>query len=120
MSNASSGAPAPISFEDFQKLDIRVGRIVEAGEFPEARKPAYKLAIDFGPDIGVRKSSAQLTRRYTAGELGGRLVLAVVNFQPRQIGPFVSEVLTLGVPDADGAVVLISPEREVPLGVRLF
>ena len=108
------------TFADFEKVDIRVGRIVRADPFPEARKPAYKLTIDFGADVGVKKSSAQLTRVYAPEELTGRLVLAVVNFPPRQIGPFRSEVLTLGVPDAEGAVVLIAPEREVPLGGRLF
>ena len=108
------------TFADFEKVDIRVGRIVRAEPFPEARKPAYKLTIDFGADVGVKKSSAQLTRIYAPEELIGRLVLAVVNFPPRQIGPFRSEVLTLGVPVAEGAVVLIAPEREVPLGGRLF
>ena len=109
-----------ISFADFERVDIRVGRVVRVEEFPEARKPAYKLVIDFGPDIGTRKSSAQLTQRYRREELEGRLVLAVVNFPPRQIGPFMSEVLTLGVPDADGAVILLSPERDVPLGGKMF
>jgi tRNA-binding protein len=109
-----------VTFADFEKVDIRVGRIVRVEAFPEARKPAYKLTIDFGPEVGLKKSSAQLTRVYTAAELHGRLVLAVVNFPPRQIGPFRSEVLTLGVPDAEGAVVLITPERDVPLGGRLF
>ena len=109
-----------ITMDDFEKVDVRVGRIVRAEDFPEARKPAYKLTIDFGPDLGLRKSSAQLTRIYGREELEGRLVLAVVNFPPRQIGPFLSEVLTLGVPDAAGAVVLIAPDRDVPLGVRLF
>jgi tRNA-binding protein len=109
-----------IAFADFEKVDIRVGRIVKADEFPEARKPAYKLAIDFGPAIGVRSSSAQLTRHYRRDELDGRLVLAVVNFPPRQIGPFMSEVLTLGVPDADGAVVLLVPDKNVPIGGRMF
>ena len=109
-----------IAFADFEKVDIRVGRIVRAEDFPEARKPAYKLTIDFGPDLGTRRSSAQLTRRYTRGELEGRLVVAVVNFPPRQIGPFMSEVLTLGVPDAEGAVVLLTPDKDVPLGGRLF
>jgi tRNA-binding protein len=108
------------TFADFERIDIRVGRIVRAEAFPEARKPAYKLTIDFGPDVGVKQSSAQLTRVYAAEALPGRLVLAVVNFPPRQIGPFRSEVLTLGVPDAEGAVVLIAPERDVPLGGRLF
>ena len=108
------------TFADFEKIDIRVGRIVRAEPFPEARKPAYKLTIDFGPEIGLKKSSAQLTRVYAVEELNGRLVLAVVNFPSRQIGPFRSEVLTLGVPDSDGAVVVIAPDREVPLGGRLF
>jgi tRNA-binding protein len=109
-----------ISLADFDKVDIRVGRIVRAEAFPEARKPAYKLLIDFGSEIGTKRSSAQLTRLYTRAELEGRLVVAVVNFPPRQIGPFISEVLTLGVPDADGSVVLLAPERDVPLGSRMF
>jgi tRNA-binding protein len=109
-----------ITIDDFERVDVRVGRIVRAEDFPEARKPAYKLTIDFGPDLGLRKSSAQLTRIYGREELEGRLVLAVVNFPPRQIGPVLSEVLTLGVPDAAGAVVLVAPDRDVPLGVRLF
>jgi tRNA-binding protein len=108
------------SMEEFLKLDIRVGRIVDAEAFPEARKPAYKLRIDFGPEIGVKKSCAQITVNYTMEELRGRLVLAVVNFPPRQIGPAVSEVLTLGVPQQDGSVVLVQPERDVPLGGRLY
>jgi tRNA-binding protein len=109
-----------IAYPDFDKVDIRVGRIVQAEAFPEARKPAYKLTIDFGPELGTRKSSAQLTVHYTPETLAGRRVLAVVNFPPRQIGPFISQVLTLGVPDADGAVVLITPDKDVPLGGRLF
>ena len=109
-----------IGFDDFMKVDIRVGRIVRAEPFPEARKPAFKLQIDFGPDIGVRKSSAQITRHYTIEQLEGRKVAAVVNFPPRQIGPMRSEVLTLGFPDADGEVVLVSVDRDVPLGGRLF
>jgi tRNA-binding protein len=109
-----------ITFDEFQKVDIRVGRIVRAEAFPEARKPAYKLTIDFGTEIGTKQSSAQLTTRYGREELEGRLVLAVVNFPPRQIGPFMSEVLTLGVADAAGAVVLIAPDAEVPLGSRMF
>jgi tRNA-binding protein len=109
-----------ISFADFDKVDIRVGRIASAEAFPEARKPAYKLRIDFGPEIGVKTSSAQLTTYYRMEELEGRLVLGVVNFPPRQIGPFMSEVLTLGVPGLDGGVVLIAPERDVPVGGRLF
>ncbi|ERR1043166_1047261 len=109
-----------ISFADFENVNIRVGRIVRAEPFPEARKPAYKLQIDFGPDIGIRKSSAQLTTHYRMEELVGRLVLGVVNFAPRQIGPFMSEVLTLGVPGPDGGVVLVVPEREVEVGGKLF
>jgi tRNA-binding protein len=113
-------AAETISFDDFLKVDVRVGRIVEAEPFPEARKPALRLVIDFGPEIGRKKSSAQLTRHYEPGELIGRLVLAVVNFPPRQIGPVRSEVLTLGVPDPEGEVVLIHPGKDVPLGGRLF
>ena len=109
-----------ITFAEFENVDIRVGRIVRAEIFPEARKPAYKLTVDFGGTLGVKRSSAQLTHRYRPEMLEGRLVLAVVNMPPRQIGPFVSEVLTLGVPDADGAVVLVVPERDVPIGARLF
>ena len=108
------------SIEDFQALDIRVGRIVTAEPFPEARKPAYKLTIDFGSDVGEKRSSAQITKHYTQEALVGRLVLGVVNFPPRQIGPFVSEVLTLGVPDENGDVVLIQPEQDVPVGGRLY
>jgi tRNA-binding protein len=111
---------AAIAYADFDKVDVRVGRVVRAEMFPEARKPAYKLEIDFGPEIGTLSSSAQLTRHYTRQELEGRLVLAVVNFPPRQIGPFMSQALTLGVPDADGGVVLIVPDKKVPIGGRLF
>jgi tRNA-binding protein len=114
------GEPAPLSYAEFERVDIRVGRIIDVQDFPEARKPAYKLRIDFGPELGIRKSSAQLTKHYVKGDLVNRLVVAVVNFPPRQIGPFMSEVLTLGVPDADGAVVLLMPERDVPLGGRMF
>ena len=108
-----------ISFDDFLKVDVRVGRITRAEPFPQARKPAFKLWIDFGPEIGERRSSAQITAHYTPEELVGRDVLAVVNFPPRQIGPMRSEVLVLGLPDAEGNVVLIGPEREVPLGGRM-
>jgi tRNA-binding protein len=110
----------PISFDDFMKVDIRVGVVVEAVPFPEARKPAIKLKIDFGSDIGIKKSSAQITKHYQPDALVGTQVVAVVNFPPRQIGPFMSEVLTLGVPDADGEVVLLQPEQAVPLGGRMF
>jgi tRNA-binding protein len=109
-----------IAFDTFLQIDIRVGTIVSAEPFPEARKPAYKLVIDFGSEIGRRKSSAQVTAHYTPEALVGRQVAAVVNFAPRQIGPFMSEVLTLGFPDADGEVVLIQPTRAVPDGGRLF
>ena len=113
-------AAAQIGFDDFLKVDIRVGRIVEALPFPEARKPALKLVIDFGPEIGRKRSSAQITKHYKADALVGRLVLAVVNFPPRQIGPMMSEVLTLGVPDEAGEVVLIQPGIDVPIGGRMF
>ena len=109
-----------ISFDDFMKVDIRVGVIVSAEPFPEARKPAIKLRIDFGPEIGEKKSSAQITRYYTPEALVGKRVLAVVNFPPRQIGKFMSEVLTLGVPDVAGEVVLISPDIDTPVGGRMF
>ena len=115
--------PAPaaqIAFDDFMKVDVRVGQVLAVDPFPEARKPAWKLTIDFGPDIGVKKSSAQITVHYSRDQLLGRKVAAVVNFPPRQIGPFMSEVLTLGFPDATGEVVLIGVDREVPLGGRLF
>jgi tRNA-binding protein len=113
--------PAPrIAFDDFLKVDIRVGVILTAEPFPQARKPAYKLTIDFGPEIGVKKSSAQITKHYTPETLVGRQVAAVVNFAPRQIGPFMSEVLTLGFPDAEGEVVLIGPSQPTPNGVRMF
>ena len=115
-----SAPAAPIAFDDFMKVDVRVGQVLAADAFPEARKPAYKLTIDFGPDIGVKKSSAQITAHYTRDELVGRKVAAVVNFPPRQIGPFMSEVLTLGFPDAAGEVVLIGVDREVEIGGRLF
>ena len=116
-----ANAATPVaSFEDFLKLDIRVGTILRAEAFAQARKPAYKLSIDFGPGIGVKKSSAQITKHYATEALVGRQVAAVINFVPRQIGPSVSEVLTLGLPDAEGEVVLIGPSLAVPNGGRLF
>ena len=110
---------AEITFDQFLDVDIRVGTVTAVTDFPEARKPAWKLTIDFGPDIGVKKSSAQITDHYSADDLTGRQVLAVVNFPPRQIGPFMSEVLTLGLADEAGAIVLIGPERGVPNGEKL-
>ena len=109
-----------IAYGDFERVDIRVGTITDAQPFPQARKPAFKLVIDFGPEIGVKRSSAQLTIHYKADQLIGRQVCAVVNFPPRRIGPFMSEVLTLGMPDADGAVVLVKPDFKVPNGGKLF
>ena len=109
-----------ITYDDFAKVDIRVGRVIDVQPFPEARKPAYKLWVDYGPEVGVKKSSAQVTVHYTPEELLGRQVLGVVNFPPRQIGPFRSEALVLGLPDADGAVVLIGPGQDVPLGGKMF
>ncbi|MGO4571338.1 tRNA-binding protein [Microvirga sp. 2TAF3] len=116
----TNSTASQIAFGDFLKVDIRVGRIVAAEAFPEARKPAFKLTIDFGPEIGTKRSSAQITVNHTLGELVGSQVLAVVNFPPRQIGPFISEVLTLGVPDENGDVMLIRPDRDVPIGGRLY
>jgi tRNA-binding protein len=107
-----------ITFDQFLAVDMRVGRVTEVEEFPEARKPAWKLTIDFGPEVGVKRSSAQVTN-YARGELLGRLVVAVVNFPPRQIGPFMSEVLCLGASDEDGRVILLEPRSEVPLGSRI-
>ena len=111
---------AEITFDDFLNVDIRAGTVIRAEPYPEARKPAIKLWIDFGPEIGEKRSSAQITVHYAPGALVGRQVLGVVNFPPRQIGPFMSEALVLGVPDAEGAVVLIGPGQEVPEGARLF
>ena len=119
MSDAKAPAPA-ITFDDFMKVDVRVGTIVAVEPFPEARKAAFKLKIDFGPAIGVKKSSAQITKHYTPEMLVGRQVAAVVNFPPRQIGKFMSEVLTLGFPDEAGEVVLIGPGHKVPDGGRLY
>lgn len=108
------------TYDDFQALDIRVGQIVSIAPFPEAKKPSYKLQIDFGTEIGVKKSCAQLPQNYNMEELEGKLILGVVNFPPRQIGPAVSEVLTLGVPDQDGNCILIGPNKDVPLGGKLY
>ena len=110
--------PQEISWEDFEKVDVRVGRVVEAEPFPEARKPSIKLAVDFGPEIGVKRSSAQITN-YAREDLEGRLVVAVVNFPPRQIGPFMSEVLCLGAADEEGRIILLAPDADVPLGARI-
>ena len=109
-----------ISFDDFLKVDIRVGKIVDVLEFPEARRPAYKLFVDFGPEIGIKKTSAQLTQNYTPEDLNGKLVAAVINFPPKQIGKYMSEILVLGFPDENGHVTLISPDKDVPIGGRLY
>lgn len=109
-----------ITYSDFEKVDIRVGQIISVDDFPEARKPAYKLTIDFGPEIGVKRSSAQITVRYTKDNLVGKKILAVVNFPEKQIGPFVSQVLTLGTPDSNGDVLLVDPGDNAVLGAKLF
>ena len=109
-----------ITYDDFEKVDISVGKIIDVQNFPEARKPAYKLTIDFGEGVGMRKSSAQVTKHYSKEELKGMLVLGVVNFPPKQIGPFISESLTLGLPDGEEGVVLITPTKEVPIGGKMF
>ena len=108
------------TIEDFNKLDIRIGKIIEVNDFPEARRPSYKLKVDFGEEIGIKKSSAQIAKNYSKDDLLNKKVLAVVNFPPRQIGPVRSEILTLGVPDKDGEVVLITPDIDVPLGGKLY
>jgi len=118
--DAMTDEPTTLSYAEFERVDIRVGRIVGVDDFPAARKPAYKLRIDFGVEIGLKKSSAQATKHYSKEQLLNRLVVAVVNFPPKQIGPYVSEVLTLGVPDGDGGVVLLVPERDVPPGGRMY
>jgi tRNA-binding protein len=117
---SDAGPRPPISYADFEAVDIRVGTIVDVQPFPEARKPAFKLWIDFGPELGVKKCSAQITKHYDAEALKGRQVAAVVNFPPRQIGKFMSEVLTLGFPDEEGGVVLVAPTKTVPNGGKLF
>jgi tRNA-binding protein len=120
LSDPAAAAAELIDFEQFLAVDIRAGTVVDVQPFPEARKPAWKLRIDFGAGIGVKRSSAQITEHYRVDDLLGTKVAAVVNFPPRQIGPFLSEVLTVGFPDADGRVVLVRPDRDVPDGARLF
>ncbi len=109
-----------IQYLDFEKIDIRVGKIIEVHDFPEAKKPAYKLTIDFGPEIGIKKSSAQITEHYKKEGLMGKQVIAVINFPPKQIGPFISECLTLGLPDGNNGVVLLTSTHDVPLGGKMF
>ncbi len=109
-----------IDYADFEKVDIRTGRIVQVEDFPEARKPAYKIWVDFGPDLGIKKSSAQVTQNYSKEDLLEKMVIAVVNFPPRQIGKYMSEILILGLPDMDGNVMLVTPDKDIPLGGRLY
>jgi len=109
-----------ISYPDFEKVNVRVGKIIQVDDFPEAKKPSYKLIIDFGPEIGIKKSSAQITKHYEKNELVGKLIIGVVNFPPKQIGPFISETLTLGLPDENGNVVLLTPTKDVPIGGKMF
>jgi tRNA-binding protein len=118
--NAPADRPAMVALEDFLRVEIRVGRVLRAEPFPEARRPALRLWIDFGPDVGERKASAQITENYTVEDLPGRLVMAVVNLPPRQIGSFMSEVLVLGAPDEEGRVVLLRPDHDVPVGGRMY
>jgi tRNA-binding protein len=120
MSNDQQAAAPQVTFDDFLRVDIRVGTVVDVQDFPEARKPALKLTIDFGPAIGLKRSSAQITTHYSRDQLMGRQVAGVVNFPPRQIGPFMSEVLTVGFADEAGQIVLVSPDLPVPNGSRLF
>lgn len=120
LTDPAAPAGAQIEFEDFMKVDIRIGTIIHADTFPQARKPSFKLSIDFGEGVGVKKSSAQITEHYSPQSLIGRKIAAVVNFAPRQIGPMMSEVLCLGFPDTQGHVVLIAPDQSVPNGARLF
>jgi tRNA-binding protein len=120
MAEDNAAAAAPITYDDFRKVEIRVGTIVAVEPYPEARKPAFKLSVDFGPGIGIKRSSAQITKHYAMDKVVGRQVAAVVNFPPKQIGKFMSEVLVLGFPDGDNEVVMIGPDQAVPNGGRLF
>jgi tRNA-binding protein len=120
MAEDNAATAAPITYDDFRKVEIRVGTVVAVEPYPEARKPAFKLSVDFGPGIGIKRSSAQITKHYAMDKLVGRQVAAVVNFPPKQIGKFMSEVLVLGFPDGDNEVVMIGPDQAVPNGGRLF